>query len=558
MILGAKTRKMQINSTVYNISKEYNPSEKDLTIEDLIVNQPFLIRSGSIGKSARVPRMENLNVNFKGCTFNKSLSFDINLDMFALRNLTISFENCLLLGDSVVANKIIEGPENCSITIHFFTCILEDIKFRNVSFAHLGVYNSIITKDYFSVSDCNIKSIQFYNVLGNYGVHRSRESNINVSFGEDNLYLPSSPSIRKAYEEIAIKHYSLFSFPTNILITEPKNLYVEFKLTDESGFKKSYNGVKYSLTKEQINDLNISFNIQTENDTTESISITKAQLEGLELRSLSKTSIEISRCRINKLIMRDLSFASLKIYDLASRIAPESVFESRNVDFSNSTFDKTDLSSYSMVSFYRSTLSNIDFISPNFPDEIHVLDNIYYPHQKEDNYYRMQSENYRQIKKSLVESGNQIEALEIHSKMYSSLQKDKNLTLQDKCILYLNKLSNNHGISIIRPFLLYIGFSIVIFFLYRSTLNEAPFTLGFKSLSKWNEGVSANWKFVFEDFRAFWLLINPTHSLSALKLLEPNSEMNSYSLFFSYLSKILMTWIIYQFIVSFRKFGKKL
>jgi len=541
---------------VYEINKEAYPNKKDLIVKDLKTDEPFLIQ-GIVENTLLFVEVEKLNVKFENCTFSKNVFFEIDLSKFKMRNLSISFTNCFIFGDDRAFKNKINTFESSEFHISIFNCILENISYDDLQFTHLSVFNSIITKNYFSVRNCKIESIHFYNVLGKYGINRSRESNINISFGEDNLYLPSE-QIRDAYKEIAAQYGSIFSFPTSILISEPKNLYVEFKLSNESGFTKSYHGFQYRLTNEQISSIDISFNIQTENDTTETVVINKAQLEGFELSNLSKAKIEILRSKINKLFIRDLSFNSFKIYDLSSRISKGSVLESRNVDFTNSTFDKTDLSSYEMVSFYRSTLNDIQFISPKFPQEIHVLDNIHYPDKKEDNYYRMQSENYRQIKKSLVASGNQIESLEIHSKMYSSLQKDKNLSLQDRGILFLNKISNNHGISIIRPFLLFVAISVIIFFLYRTSLNESPYILGYDGFSKWGKGIISNWNFVFEDFRSFWLLINPTHKISTLEMIEADTKLNSYSLFFSYFSRIVMAWIIYQFIVSFRKFGRKL
>lgn len=540
----------------FEINKEAHPNKSEVLEKGKEFNIPFLISAIKVNYSL-IAEVSKLNIKFEDCTFNRNVFFHIDLDEFKMRELHISFSNCFILGDDQAFENKIRSKEGSELHVSFFNCILENITFDKAELNYLGVFNSVIQKSYFSIRDSRINSVHFYNVLGNYGVNRTKNANINIRYGDDNLYIPSK-AISKRMKELGNSLDSIYAFPSKILITEPKRLFVEFKKSSKIGFTKSFKGFHYCLSENQVNSLDITLSVQTENNTTESIKIDKAILNGFVLSNTSNAIIEILRSKINRVFIRDLSFQKLKIYDLSSRSLIESVFESRNVDFSNATFDKTDLSSYKMVSFYRSTLTDINFISPKFPEEIHVLDNIHYPDKKEEDYFRMQSENYRQIKKSLISSGNQIHALEIHSKMYLSLQKDKLLSTQDKVILCLNKISNNHGVSITRPFILLCIMAMIIFFFYRTSLNEAPYILGYKDMASWGEGILANWKFVFKDFKSFWLLVNPTHKLSTLEGLEPESKLNSWSLFFSYFSRILMAWIIYQFVVSFRKFGRKL
>ncbi len=540
----------------FEIHKEASPNKSEVSLNGEVINEPFLIEA--IVNSPKIEvEIKRLEIKFIECTFNHNVFYNIDLSLFKIRNLDISFSDCIIRGNDRAIKSSMKVFESNELHISYFNCILTNISYDKIELTHLSVFNSIIRENYFSVRDCDISSIQFYNVLGKYGVNRTRNASINISFGDENLYMPSE-KIDTELNQMTEDFGNLFSFPTSVLITEPKVLNIEFKKSKDEGFTTSHNGKHYRLTQAQYKSLNISFNVQTENETTKSITINKAHLEGFELSNFSKAAIEIIQSKINKVFIRDLGFSYLKIYDLSSREFASSVFESRNVDFSNATLDKTNLSSYEIVSFYRSTLTDINFISPKFPKEIHVLDNIHYPEEKEDGYYRMQSENYRQIKNSLVGSGNQIEALEIHSKMYSSLLKDKTLSKEDRAILCLNKITNLHGVSIVRPFLLLIGLAFLTFFLYRTSLNEAPYKFGFKDFTSWGKGIWGNIVFVFEDFRAFWLLINPTHKLSTLENFEPESSLNSASLFFSYFSRIVMAWIIYQFIVSFRKFGRKL
>ncbi len=538
-----------------DISKETNSGITELTFREKIFTEPYLIKTseevvGIVDKE--------IKIRFTLCKFYENVFYQINQEIYRARKISISFDNCVIQGSVRALETRIKRSGKKDIEIFFSYCLFQDITFWNLSITRIAIINSIIYSTYqFSIKDCKIAYIKILNVLGGIAVSNTKEANIQIQYSDDNLYLPT-PKISKLLKDIVKKGESLFDFETKIRISKPKSLNVEFKKSKEEGFDKTYLGRRYVLTKKQFDSLNISLDVQMSKEISQKIELNRALLNSLTLRGLSIASIEITRSRINRVFMRSLSFKSLKIYDLSSRVLEKSVFESRKIDFSNSIFDKVDLKSYSIVSFYQSTLNDINFISPKFPKEIHVLENIWFPENKEEGYFRMQSENYRQIKKSLVTSDNQPEALEMHSKMHSSLIHDKQLGLQDRIILYLNKCSNMHGTSILRPFIIMIVSAILLFYWYRSSLPEAPFVWGFYNAKSMLEAIAGNFIFVFDDFRALWLLINPTHKLTTLESLEPDSELGTWPLFISYFSRIIMAWIIYQFVMSFRKFGRKL
>ncbi len=538
----------------YDISKELSTDKTELVVHDKDYDSVFCLKGNDVDVLYSLT-VKSLKIKFINCSFNRNIY--ILFDQSVIEKIEISFSNCFILGNIGPFKNKIKSPNACNISLFFSNCIIEDISFDDVELRYLRVNNSIIRKNYFSIRNSDISNISFYNVVGNFGIYRSRSVNVYIGYGDDNFYLPSK-KITQEFLSLGRPFGSIFAFPTKILISQPYELFVEYKKSDKNGFVNSENGLQYFLSQNEINSLNISLTIQTENNITNSIKLNKAILNSLELSNASTASVEILRSKINYVFIRDLSCRSLKIYDLTSRGFDKSVFEARNVDFSNATFDKTDLSSYDMVSFYRSTLTDIVFVSPKFPNEIHVLDNIHYPEKREDDYFRMQSENYRQIKQSLLSSGNQIKALEIHSKMYSNLQKDNLLSWEDRSILYLNQISNKHGVSIFRPFFVLCFLSSLLFFFYRASLNESPYELGWESFGSFGRAILDNFNFVFEDLRSLWVLINPTHKLSTLEAFELKTKLNSTSIFISFLSRIVMAWIIYQFVISFRKFGRKL
>jgi len=486
----------------FDIINKALPNKSELKINGQVYSEPFIIKAIK-ENSLLTTSVSKLILNFEQCTFHLNVFFQLQLDVFNINELVINFSNCFIFGESKHFHSIIKLGNRNKLSVNYSNCILENIDFQKCEITHLGVNNSVVKFNYLTVMDCNIKSIQIHNLLGKYGIHKCSDSNIHISYSDSNLYLPSK-NIREYLKSLGSNYESIFAFPTEISISSPRRFYLDFKKSKLNGFKKSFHGFHYHLKESQTDLLNISLNIQLD-EKTESIKLSKALLEGFALRNVSDAMIEILRSSINSVFINDLSFKSFKVYDLSSRKIAGSVFEARNVDFSNATFDKTDLASYEKVNFYRSTLVDINFISPKFPKEIFVLDNIHYPEKKESNYFRMQSENYRQIKKSLLASGNQVEALEIHSKMYASLLKDNQLPSQDRLILWLNGFSNSHGTSILKPLLILLGFSLTFFFIYRFSLNELPHKFSQNGTVTLWDGLLNNLSFAFNDFKAFWL-----------------------------------------------------
>ena len=532
----------------YNIPSEAHPNKNKIGENGLDIRQPLVIQYTTANPllSAQV---SHLHVEFSDCHLGGNIYFDIDQNTARIKKLTIVFRDCLIYGSDRSRINRIELLEGCQVEIFFFDCILRNITIEHVQLSNLSVFNSIITSNYFSVQNSTIEHIEFTNVLGKFGINRCYNTDININYRDDNLYLPSK-QILDTFRILFPKPINIFSHLTNILISDFKSLHIEFiKQDGPSGFNRSsinQNKLpRYHLSHEQVQSLNISFNIQPDTTNTQKITILNGELNSLDLIKDSNADIEISKTKINRLYLRNLSFKSLMLYDVKSRVKKGSQFEAKNIDFSNSTFDKVDLQSYALVSLYRSTLTGITFLSPKFPDEIHVLENVHYPDGREGDYYKMQSEVYRQIKRSLVSSGNQTDALEIHAKMYKSLEKVRTMIFQDKFILWLNRVSNSHGTSIILPVIWLVGSLLILFTIYRCSLDEAPYKWGWTSCESWFKAIGDTLIFAFDDFRSMWILINPTHKLSSLEELNKDDVLGSGSLFISYFSRIIFAWIIY-------------
>lgn len=108
----------------------------------------------------------------------------------------------------------------------------------------------------------------------------------------------------------------------------------------------------------------------------------------------------------------------------------------------------------------------------------------------------------------------------------------------DKFILWVSSKSNNHGLSISHPLGYFLLFTIILYLLY---LNDLGFLF--------NGG-----EFDPKLIGYYFPFIDPTHRND---FLVEKEELTGWSLALDYLNKIIVGFLIYQFISAFRKYGKK-
>jgi len=184
-------------------------------------------------------------------------------------------------------------------------------------------------------------------------------------------------------------------------------------------------------------------------------------------------------------------------------------------------------------------LTACDFPSKyNDFDKIQTIDNIHYPDRKDKNYYKTRYETFLQLKKLLEASGNFYEAQKFQAISSDALKKVENLPHWDNIILKINSFSNNHGLSIKTPFIATITISVFSYIMYLWTLRR---------MFNWN---SIDWNL----FGYYFAFLDITHRTD---FLVSKSELNGLSLAIDYINKIVVGFLLYQFVAAFRKYGKK-
>ena len=138
----------------------------------------------------------------------------------------------------------------------------------------------------------------------------------------------------------------------------------------------------------------------------------------------------------------------------------------------------------------------------------------------------------------MEKTGNFYEALKLKAISKEALRKIRSIPKSDKCILKINFWSNEHGLSIIKPLLGLLIFSILLYILYLLSIGR-----------------------IFNSTEFDWTLVG--HYFSFLDITHrkdfiiPKSEFNAWTLTIDFFNKIIVGFFIYQFIASFRKYGKK-
>lgn len=148
---------------------------------------------------------------------------------------------------------------------------------------------------------------------------------------------------------------------------------------------------------------------------------------------------------------------------------------------------------------------------------------------------------YNQLHISQQRQGNRTKEIEYYTEYMDCKKSEVRKT--DRAtyfVLWLNKVTSNHGTSWVRALLVYLIASIILFFTY-SILVETT-SLGIHHLSIENLSFFTSRYFQF---------IQPLHSEDIL-----TKNTNPAPLILDYLSRILLGFLLYQFIAAFRRFGK--
>lgn len=460
---------------------------------------------------------------FLGCKFNKIIIE--NTEQIEFQDISIQFVDCFI--KEIYVSEI----ETNNISIHFGSSIVSGIinskKLTNVSINNSVVHNGLFLRN---------------------------QNSVNILYTEENIF---PLRWRRLFKSMNIKNLANFlKTKQSFYIYDTKKIIVRSNeatngriglITDKFS-KEKQNNIRYQLSDIEKSYLNINITLILEKEIEQSkVEITGSYLNLLSIKGKLDGKLNIENSKIDNLhIHHFTSKGEAVFYNLKplSNLGNNSRIEIHQSNLDNSWFDSIEFDAYSTVSFYRTRFGKAKFSSCSFPanytsfEKFKSLENVYYPDKKSDNYYKDQYEIFLQLRNALESNGNFYESQKLQAIANDALKKVIDVSKWDKVILCINSKSNNHGLSIQRPLIYFLLFTIFFYILYLFSLNR---------IFNYND---IDWTLIGYYFS----FIDLTHRAD---FLVDKTEFNTASLIIDFFNKIIAGFFTFQFISAFRKYGKR-
>lgn len=481
----------------------------------------IILRNQDFEGTAKIPGKIVLVFNF--CFINKLIIE--NVEDIEFEEVSITFNNCFF-GD---------------LQIHKITS-------NNISVAlHSSMFSARITA-------AQLKSVSISNCLLENSLFLLGVASVNISYTTENIF----PSLWKRFftKRNVVDYKSLLSNKQHYHIEDSQNIRITStkNANEETGiYRNRYDAEKDYLILYKLSDheealLKIHIFIKYSSHITDiKTTIDNVSLDSLSLNGNPNNKISIENTAIGGLYLSDFSpKAEVSFYNINPRIArdEETKISIHKSNLDNLWFDNVYFGNFDRLSFYRSKFSNAIFTSCSFPEEYKTyekfspIENIHYPKNRTVNHHKDQYEIFLQLKKALEGTGNYYEGQKLHAISHTALNKVPSVTKADKFILSINRMSNNHGLSIREPFLWFLGVSISFYVMYLGTLG-----LAFQRTAFDPNLIGYYFSFVDITHRSDFLL--------------EKDQLNGWSLAVDSCHKFLIGFFIYQFVAAFRKYGKR-
>jgi uncharacterized protein YjbI with pentapeptide repeats len=451
---------------------------------------------------------------------------------------------------------VIENEEEIDfpdISLSFIDCIIEDLQVNSLVSNNISLWmgSSIVAG---KISDCPLRSASFNNCIVRGGLFLTQLDKVHINYTEENIdprrwrHVLQIYKINDIGEILGIKQ-SIYIY--NCIDT---NISSNWKEDNKGGFylkpfeRNNACRLGYKLTQAEKEKLNLAVAIKYD---------INRQYKETKLTGINLSSLSISGTQAGKLSVENVTIVNWYMHDFypndevnfygitaSSHNNESSKLEINKCNLDKAWFDNIDFNTFSLISFYRTKFSKTVFTSCSFPkgsidfQTFTTLPNIHYAEKKEKSFYKDKYEVFLQLKMALEATGNVHEAQKLFSISNEALRRLDDVPMADKIILRINRCSNNHGLSISRPFWWLLGVSILFYILYLLSIGRI-----FNS----NEFDSSLIGYYFS-------FLDITHRND---FLVDKSNFTGWSLFIDYFNKVLVSFFIYQFIAAFRKYGKK-
>lgn len=471
-----------------------------------ITFQPYItIQDKSFGKAKIVLRADDFkNVDFQDGTT------------------MINYNNCSF-DRLVIENTTDIDIEH--ISIHFINCVIKDVEIRDVVAKNVSVSFSScilsgrIVNDQITAVDCN-------NCILTKSLHIIGPGRTRISYSKENLDTQFFTSKIMGLDDGSWALQNVQSYGLDRIKQ------IQFV----SNFDFLLDGLRMYIS------LSLNFDPTIED---KFANISDVKLASLSISGSSNGKISIENSSINSLYIRKFSTkGELQLFNIMplSKVNDESKLEIHQCNLDNTWFSNFDFIHYNKISFYRTKFSNTIFTSCILPDnynsfgKFHVVENIHYTNEEQYVNGLDRYEMFLQLRKAFEATGNYYEAQKLQATAHQALSEIRMVSGWDRFILRVNNVSNNHGLSIKKPFLWLLGISITLYLLYLIDIDRINFGNDFD----------------FNLVGYYFQFIDLTHRADFLTK-EP---LNGWAMTLDFANKVLTGFFIYQFIAAFRKYGK--
>ena len=463
--------------------------------------------------------------------------------------ITFSFIGCRFRKLEIENTETIDFKD---ISIQFISCFINEINVENIITTNFSIFfgSSILQG---RIKNKNLRSIEANNCLLNNSLFLLDLKRAVVSYTEENIF---PIRWKKLFKSVNTNLENLLTEKHSFYIYHCKDIVFTFNenSTNTKGvYKRPYSyeiekKIGYYLNEEEKKKFKVSLSVQYSADKEHNLTkIINAKLLALSLSGYTTGELLIENGNIDSWYIRNFSAQlGANFYDIKPfrKETEETKLEIHKSNLDKVWFDNVAFDDYSTISLYRNKFGQTTLTACDFPskykdfDKIQTIENIHYPDRKDKNYFKTRYETFLQLKKQLEASGNFYEAQKFQAISNEALKNVENLPYWDRVILKINSLSNNHGLSIKAPFIGTIFISIIFYILYLWSLGRMFNCNGID----WNL------------FGYYFSFLDITHRTD---FLVSKIELNGWSLTIDYLNKIIVGFLIYQFIAAFRKYGKK-
>lgn len=458
------------------------------------------------------------------------------------------------ISDCDFKKLIIENLEETdfNVSISLSGCYIENIQIENIVSKKIDLhfFTSLFTGN---IKNNNLRGLSINNCVINGILFASNLNTISISFTEENVFpriwrrlisrlkIEDFNEVIKQSQSYNLENISKINFYTHNIDKKKTGL----KIDRQNGIE-DYK-IKYFLTEENKKkfsiNLSVKYSIDFQDDYTK---INNSYLYSLYLNGTPKGPITVENALVQRLYIHnlipksELTFYNIRPLLNLKKLAKIEIHKSNLI---NTWFDNFDFSKYSTISFFRTRFSETSFTSCNFPkdsisfENFKSLENVHYPENLKESFYKDQYETFLQLKNALEKTGNIYEAQKLQAISFEALRKIKDISGWDKSILYLNDFSNGHGLSIGKPLKWFLLSSIFMYTSYLYSLNRI-FNCHDIDLNL------IGYYFSFIDL---------THRSD---FLVDKDKFNVMSMSIDFINKVVIGYFIYQFIASFRKYGK--